>query len=185
MWVIVGSSLWLLLVSSCLAHTPRPVWVYAPHAPRPKQKTPLEGSRNPNRDRWERARWHRGKNRNIILQRTKMEPTEGNLSTKTKRDPSREPLYNGRVLPFIGQGEGRVNMWDNPLLHGILCPELTPNRRLECAPNFYTNLQEWVHTLHPTDSPNIFRFLTMCRKLHDNGWHGHEWVDISLVRARF
>ena len=79
-----------------------------------------------------------------------------------------EPLYKGRALPFIGQGEGRVNMWDNPLLHGILYPELTLIRRHECAPNFYTNLQGWVHTLHLADPSNISRFLTMARNLHDN-----------------
>ena len=50
-----------------------------------------------------------------------MEPIEGNSvnpkayktgqSLKREREKL-EPLYKGRALPFIGQGEGRMFMWD-------------------------------------------------------------------------
>ena len=37
-------------------------------------------------------------------------------------------------------------MWDNPTIHGILCPIIIVIRRDKGAPNFYANLQEWVQS---------------------------------------
>ena len=63
-----------------------------------------------------------------------------------------EPLYKRRALATFHVA--------------LLCLELFTVRG--APPNSYTNfVQEWVHTLHLADSPNIFRFLTTGRKLHD------------------
>ena len=48
-------------------------------------------------------------------------------------------------------------------------------RRHKGAPNSYAIfIQGLVHTLHLADFPNIFRFLTIGRKLYDNEFGGPE-----------
>ena len=71
---------------------------------------------------------------------TKVETENDMLYYKKKQNGTQknwEPFYKGRALPFIEQGEGRVRMWDNPTIHGILCPVIIVIRRHKGAPNFY------------------------------------------------
>ena len=58
-----------------------------------------------------------------------MNPNTHKTEPKEKRKQNRtqmkwEPLFKRHALPFIVQGEGRVDVWENPVIRGILCPVL-------------------------------------------------------------
>mgnify|MGYP006872766898 CR=1 FL=1 len=40
------------------------------------------------------------------------------------RNKNEELLTKGAPSPIIEQGEGRVNVWENPVTHGIHCPNI-------------------------------------------------------------
>ena len=89
-------------------------------------------------------------------------------------DPNEwEPLNKGSSLPFIAQGGRGVTMWDKcPLLHGLLCPVLTPIWPLKGTHHLSDSLYKVdtiniLHLLHSIDTINIFSFLTTATNPHD------------------